>query len=179
MINARAETIAEKPAFRHALRQRRCLVVADGFYEWAKTPTGRKQPFFITVADNRPFAFAGLWESWSGPDGERIESCTIIVTQANEMLRPIHGRMPAILDGDHFDSWLDTKAPLAEVKALLRPFPGRSVQVAAALARADRIRRPRSLPARHPPPLNTLIGLRKRRLQGDHHPPPIPLHIPS
>jgi putative SOS response-associated peptidase YedK len=124
MINARAETIGEKPAFRHAFRQRRCLVVADGFYEWAKTLTGRKQPFFMTVADDRPFAFAGLWESWSSPKGERIESCAIIVTQANEMLRPIHDRMPAILDGDHFDSWLDMKAPLTDVKALLRPFPG-------------------------------------------------------
>jgi putative SOS response-associated peptidase YedK len=124
MINARAETIAEKPAFRHAFQQRRCLVVADGFYEWAKTPTGRKQPYFITVAGDQLFAFAGLWESWNSPGGERIQSCTIAVTQANDMLRPIHDRMPAILDGDHFDSWLDTKAPLAEAKALLRPYPG-------------------------------------------------------
>ena len=124
MINARAETIDEKPAFRYAFRQRRCLVVADGFYEWAKTPDGLKQPYFITVAGDQLFAFAGLWESWNSPGGERIQSCTIAVTQAKEMLRPIHDRMPAILDGDHFDSWLDMKAPLAEVKALLRPFSG-------------------------------------------------------
>jgi putative SOS response-associated peptidase YedK len=124
MINARAETLAEKPAFRHAFRQRRCLVVADGFYEWAKTPAGRKQPYFISVARDQPFAFAGLWESWNSPGGERIQSCAIAVTQANKTLRPIHDRMPAILDADHFDVWLDTKAPLAQAKALLRPYPG-------------------------------------------------------
>lgn len=123
MINARAETLAEKPAFRHAFRQRRCLVVANGFYEWAKTPAG-KQPYFISVTGDQPFAFAGLWETWKSPDGERIESCTIVVTEANEVLRSIHDRMPVILDADRFDLWLDTKTPLDEAKALLRAYIG-------------------------------------------------------
>jgi putative SOS response-associated peptidase YedK len=125
-INARAETIAEKPAFRHAFGQRRCLIVADGLYEWAKTPAGRKQPYFISVASDQPFAFAGLWESWDSPDGERIQSCTIAVTRANQMLRPIHDRMPTILAADHFDSWLDMKVPLAQAKGAAQAVPRRN-----------------------------------------------------
>lgn len=124
MINARAETLTEKPAFRHAFRQRRCLVVADGFYEWATTVAGSKQPYFISVAGGEPFAFAGLWETWKSPDGERIESCTIVVTEANAVLRPIHDRMPVILDADRFDLWLDTTTPLDEAQALLRAYVG-------------------------------------------------------
>ena len=97
MINARAETVATKPAFRSAFRFRRCLVPADGFYEWRKV-AGRKQPYRITVKDGEPFAFAGLWEHWTGPDGYVVQSFTIVVTEANELLRPIHDRMPVILD---------------------------------------------------------------------------------
>ena len=132
-INARAETLAEKPAFRAAFRQRRCLIVADGFYEW-KTEAGGKQPYRITLVDGGPFALAGLWERWAGPPGgeapggetpggETIESCTIITTEANARLRAIHPRMPVILAPEAFDPWLDPKTPGAEAAALLVPFP--------------------------------------------------------
>lgn len=123
MINARAETVAEKPAFRQAFRKRRCLVAATGFYEWRKTATG-KQPYFITLAEEAPFAFAGLWERWRGPSGETITSATIIVTAANALMTPIHDRMPAILTPDRFDAWLDTERPLTEAETLLAPFEG-------------------------------------------------------
>ncbi len=107
MINARAETVAQKPAFRGAFRQRRCLVPADGFYEWRKL--GKvKQPYRITLADGGPFAFAGLWERWRAPDGRAVSSFTIITTEANRLLRPIHDRMPVILDAADHDAWLDT-----------------------------------------------------------------------
>ncbi len=106
MINARAETVAEKPAYRAALRRRRCLVPADGFYEWRKTD-GRKQPYFIRFKDNELFAFAGLWEHWEGPDHSSIESCTLLTTEANELVRPIHDRMPVILPSEAYRLWLD------------------------------------------------------------------------
>ena len=96
MINACAETVAEKPAFRSAYRRRRCLVVSDGFYEWQKGPA-RKQPFYILMRDDRPFAFAGLWEHWEGEDGTTIDSCALLTTRPNDVLRPIHDRMPVIL----------------------------------------------------------------------------------
>lgn len=113
LINARAETIAEKPSFRSAFKQRRCLVVADGFYEWKKS--GRaKQPFHIRRRDQQPFAFAGLWERWRGGDGE-LETCTIITTEANELLRPLHDRMPVILAPRDYGEWL---APVANPEAL-------------------------------------------------------------
>lgn len=106
LINARAETAAEKPAFRAAMQRRRCLIVADGFYEWQHT--GRaKQPFFIHLSDDRPFAFAGLWETWEGPDHSILETCTILTTDANDLIRPIHDRMPVILSPDSYAAWLD------------------------------------------------------------------------
>ena len=106
MINARAETVAEKPSFRTALRQRRCLVLADGFYEWRRTGAS-KRPTRITMASGEPFAFAGLWDTWRGPLGEAVTSCTIIITEANDLLRPIHDRMPVILQREGEDLWLD------------------------------------------------------------------------
>lgn len=106
MINARAETVAEKPSFRTALRQRRCLVLADGFYEWRRT-SADKRPMRITMASREPFAFAGLWDSWRDPQGEAVISCTIITTAANDLLRPIHDRMPVILQREQEDLWLD------------------------------------------------------------------------
>jgi putative SOS response-associated peptidase YedK len=122
MINARAETLAEKPAFRAALRRRRCLIPADGFYEWQGTGKS-KQPFFIHFRDDRPFAFAGLWESWEGPDNSAIESCTIITTEANELVRPIHDRMPVILPPEAHIHWLDSSIDKFEdIAALLVPF---------------------------------------------------------
>jgi putative SOS response-associated peptidase YedK len=105
MINARAETATEKPAFRRAFRSQRCLVVADGFYEWKKRD-GWKQPYFVHMKDDRPFAFGGLWERWDKRE-EPIYSCTLLTTNANEVLAPIHDRMPVILPKDHYDLWLD------------------------------------------------------------------------
>lgn len=93
LINARSETVAEKPAFRQAFRRRRCIILADGFDEWQRTG-GKKQPFFFRMRDERPFGFAGLWERWEGEDGRVINSCAILTTEANEVLRPVHDRMP-------------------------------------------------------------------------------------
>lgn len=125
-INARAETVAEKPAFRLAFRQRRCLIPATGFYEWQSRPgTKLKQPWYIQRRDGQVFAFAGLWERWEprpGKEGEPVESCTILVTDANELLRPIHGRMPVILDPADYALWLDPNSDLKALRALLRPY---------------------------------------------------------
>ena len=135
MINARAETVAHKPAFRAAFRQRRCLIAADGFYEWRKTPDGSKQPYFIHRADHAPFAFAGLWERWQLPGDEALETCAIITTEANPTLAPIHHRMPVILAAQDHDAWLDPGAPPGDgLAALLRPAPSGAV-VAQAVGR--------------------------------------------
>jgi putative SOS response-associated peptidase YedK len=125
MINARAETVADKPAFRAPFRRRRCLIPADGFYEWQKLD-GNKQPFYIHPRDEpRPFALAGLWDHWEGDDGRHVESCTILTTTANDLLRPLHDRMPVILDPADFDLWLDPGVQNPEVvRPLLRPYPG-------------------------------------------------------
>jgi putative SOS response-associated peptidase YedK len=110
-INARAETVASKPAFRSAFRHRRCLIPADGFYEWQVIPGSKiKQPWFIVLVDREPMAFAGLWERWRSPEGEELESCSIIVTEANEIMRPIHDRMPVILAPCDWDAWLEADA---------------------------------------------------------------------
>jgi len=123
LINARAETVAEKPAFRNAFRRRRCLIPAAGFYEWQVRPGG-KQPWCIRSSDGRPLAFAGLWEHWEGDAGRVVESCTIVVTEANETVRPIHERMPVILDPAAFDLWLDPNVrDPARLQPLLRPCP--------------------------------------------------------
>ena len=107
MINARSESIAEKPSFRNAFKKRRCLIIADGFYEW-KGEKGRKQPMFITSPDHNPFAFAGLWETWKKDDQDSIyKSCTIITTQASESIRDIHHRMPVIIKPPAYEPWLD------------------------------------------------------------------------
>lgn len=123
MINARAETAAGKPAFRSAIRRRRCLVPASGFYEWKRT-NGRKQPYYIRRPDGKPFAFAGLWESWEGPGQAAVESCTILTTSANELLLPIHDRMPVIVSPADYDLWLSPKVrDPAELARLFRPAP--------------------------------------------------------
>ncbi len=122
LINARAESVAEKPAFRAALRRRRCLVVADGFYEWQKSAK-KKQPYFIHMRDDGPFAFAGLWESWEGPDHSAIESCTLLTTEANALVEPIHDRMPVILGAKDYGRWLDPAIQKPdELALLLRPY---------------------------------------------------------
>jgi putative SOS response-associated peptidase YedK len=122
-INAKAETAAEKPMFRDAFKRRRCLVPADGFYEW-KQEGGRKQPVFIHMRDGEPFAIAGLWEHWAGQDGQVIESCTLLTTEPNDLLAPVHNRMPVILDPKDYGQWLDPGRQEADgVKLLLRPYP--------------------------------------------------------
>ena len=123
MINARAETAATKPAFRSSLRRRRCLVPADGFFEWRRTPAG-KQPYLIRLAGSEPFAFAGLWDRWVPHQGEPIESFTILTTRPNERLAPLHDRMPVILQPRHHELWLDPEETRAErLEAALQPFP--------------------------------------------------------
>jgi putative SOS response-associated peptidase YedK len=123
LINARDESLADKPAFRDAFRQRRCLVAADGFYEW-KRADGHKQPYWIARRDRRPFAFAGLWERWQPADGSAaITSCTIITTAADPRLRDVHDRMPAILPPEAYDAWLSAGTAAERLAALLKPFP--------------------------------------------------------
>jgi putative SOS response-associated peptidase YedK len=123
LINARAETLAEKPAFRAAYRARRCIVPADGFYEWAKRPDG-KQPYFVHAPDGNILAFAGLWECWTRPaDGEVIDSFTIVTTDANPRIRPLHDRMPVILAPEVVDVWLDPATDPARLTELLIPCP--------------------------------------------------------
>jgi putative SOS response-associated peptidase YedK len=124
MINARSETAADKPAFRHAFRRKRCLIATSGFYEWKKLNAKQKQPYYIHRRDDQPFAFAGLWEAWSKGD-EPVESCTILTTDANDLMRPLHDRMPVILDGKDFDRWLDPEVQdPAKVQPLLVPYTG-------------------------------------------------------
>ena len=122
MINARGETVAEKPSFRSAFKRRRCLIPADGFYEWQKIDGG-KQPMYIHAQDQRPLALAGLWENWHSPDGGEIETCTIITITPNELMAPIHNRMPVIIAPEDYATWLDP-ADRPEIGLhLLRPFP--------------------------------------------------------
>lgn len=122
LINARVESVIDKPAFRNAMRRRRCLIPADGFYEW-KDLGGRKQPYFIRLkVSGGPFAFAGLWETWTGPNGEELDTAAIVTTTANRTLSAIHGRMPVILQPDTFDLWLDSAhVDPQTAAALLRP----------------------------------------------------------
>lgn len=125
MINARAETLAEKPSFRTAFRRRRCLILTDGFYEWRAEPDQRrKTPMYIRLASGQPFAFAGLWENWNAPDGSNILSCTIITTQPNRLMEGIHNRMPVILPEQAYPLWLETGEPdIPSLQSLLTPFP--------------------------------------------------------
>lgn len=130
MINARAETLADKPSFRTALKRRRCLVLADGFYEWQSRPGQKvKTPMLIRMRDHKPFAFAGLWDHWHGADGSEIRSCTIITTTPNELMRPIHDRMPAILAEDAHQAWLVAgDADPAAMARLLGPHPADAME---------------------------------------------------
>jgi putative SOS response-associated peptidase YedK len=119
LINARSKTVTEKPSFRAVFKYRRCLIPADEFYEWQKTQSGAKQPFYFSMTDNAVFAFAGLWESWND-----IETCTILTTAANGLLQPIHDRMPVILSPKDYGRWLDpTFQGGQSLLNLLRPFP--------------------------------------------------------
>jgi putative SOS response-associated peptidase YedK len=121
MINARADTIATKPAYRDAFKHRRCLIPAEGFYEWEAEGTS-KTPYLIRRVDGAPFALAGLWERWKRPEGKPIESCTIVVTSANALVGQIHDRMPVILGQNDYAAWLDPKTKDAkQLRAMLRP----------------------------------------------------------
>ena len=123
MINARSETAATKPAFRKPFGERRCLILADGFYEW-KRDGSRKQPYYIKLRDGEPFAFAGLWDHWAPADGQPLETCTILTTTPNALVQPIHDRMPVILPSSAYGAWLDrTVSDVPTVQALLTPYP--------------------------------------------------------
>jgi putative SOS response-associated peptidase YedK len=123
MINARVETVTERPAYRRAFERYRCLIVADGFYEWQRVPTGPKQPFHITRADGRLFAFAGLWSIWHAPDGGKLRTCTIITTAANSAIASLHDRMPVILAEETEASWLDSAAKPDQLREILVGLP--------------------------------------------------------
>jgi putative SOS response-associated peptidase YedK len=123
MINARAESLIEKPAFKDLVRSGRCLVPADGFYEWRKEGK-RKVPMWVHLKTKEPFALAGLWDVWRKPDGKRVESFTIITTEPNELVRPVHNRMPVILRPEDEEQWLDaTRTSFVKAKSLLKPYP--------------------------------------------------------
>lgn len=127
-INARGDTVATKPAFRSAYKRHRCLVLADGYFEW-KTVNKTKLPYLYEVDDGAPFAFAGLWETWYGPnkDADALESCTIVTTEANELASEIHDRMPVILDRQDYARWLDPR--LENPADLIKPFPQKRMTV--------------------------------------------------
>jgi putative SOS response-associated peptidase YedK len=121
MINARSETLQEKPSFRNAFSRRRCLILSDGFYEW-ENKGGKKTPYFIHFENGKPFAFAGLWEFWRSPEGASLNSCTIITCQANELVSRLHERMPVIIPMDRQAAWLDLKSQLTDLQAMLIPY---------------------------------------------------------
>jgi putative SOS response-associated peptidase YedK len=141
LINARSETVLEKPTFRTPFLHRRCLIPADGFYEWARSGT-RRQPYHFRHRDQSPFAFAGLWESWSDPETrERLLTCCILTTEANELVRPVHDRMPLIVDPTDFDLWLAQASQPDELTTLLRPCPA---DVTESMAVGNRVNSPKN-----------------------------------
>ncbi|NJL38695.1 MAG: SOS response-associated peptidase [Leptolyngbyaceae cyanobacterium SM1_4_3] len=136
MVNARSETVSEKPAFRTAFKRRRCLIVTDGFYEWKKVGK-QKQPFYFcrsdypaggTTSHRHPFAFAGLWEHWQSSEGDTIDSCTILTTEASDLMESIHNRMPVILDEPDYDCWLSPTSKPDLLQALLRPHSAQGME---------------------------------------------------
>jgi len=129
MINARGETLVEKPSFRSAFRRRRCLIPADGFYEWMQNPGSKsKTPMYIKLKSGEPFALAGLWENWNAPDGSNILSCTIITTTPNALLEPIHNRMPVILPREAYARWLEpNEVNPAQLQELIQPYPAEAM----------------------------------------------------
>lgn len=122
LINARSETVAEKPSFRTAFKRRRCLIPADGFFEWQKM-NQHKQPLYIHGVDARPLALAGLWEIWQDPEGSSLQTCTILTTTPNDFMAPIHNRMPVILEPEDYGMWLDPGDDPSDGLHLLRPYP--------------------------------------------------------
>ena len=122
LINARAETVMEKPSFRYAFHSHRCLIPANGFYEWLQL-NGNKTPHYIRLKDDNPMMFAGLWEHWKSPEGEAVESCSIITTASNTLLQSLHDRMPAILSQGEYAQWLSAETKPQDLVQMLRPFP--------------------------------------------------------
>ncbi|MBN1230364.1 MAG: SOS response-associated peptidase [Anaerolineales bacterium] len=124
-INARAESAHEKASFKNPLKRRRCLILADGFFEWGQgEEKSQKTPFYFTMADKTPFAFAGLWEIWKSPDGDEIRTCTILTTEPNELVSPIHNRMPVIVNPNYFSFWLTRGEQIGETYAsIFQPYP--------------------------------------------------------
>ncbi|MBB5179653.1 putative SOS response-associated peptidase YedK [Planomicrobium koreense] len=127
MINARAETAAEKPSFRHAFKKKRCLIIADAFYEWQRTDEG-KIPMLAKLKSGKPFAFAGLWETWQSPEGETVNTCTILTTQANRVMGTIHDRMPVMLSEEGEKLWLDPEQDPQVLEELLKPFDSEEME---------------------------------------------------
>jgi putative SOS response-associated peptidase YedK len=141
VINARGDNVLDKPAFRNAMRYRRCLIPADGFYEWQTAGKGPSRPFFVRRRDSAPFAFAGLWESWMGPNGEEMETAAIVTTEASSSLKPIHPRMPVVLSPEGCDLWLDcANVEATTAAALIAPASDAMLEaypVSTAVNRAD------------------------------------------
>jgi len=131
MINARGETVDEKPSFRSAFKRRRCLIPANGFYEWTKSGSSKtKTPVFVHLDNQALFAFAGLWETWHSPEGDEIRTCTIITTEPNDLVKPLHSRMAVILDEEDYDLWLSPdELPADALKPLLRPYSSERMNV--------------------------------------------------
>ena len=140
LANARSEGIAAKPAFREPFRKRRCVVPASGFYEW-QTVGRLKQPWFFQMTDESPFVFAGLWERWRSPDGVEVQTCSLITTSANEIVSPLHDRMPVILRGNTIDTWLDRSiSEPALLEPLLAPLPGHEMKATPVSALVNSVR---------------------------------------
>ncbi len=138
MINARAETVSEKPSFRSAFKKRRCLIPADGFYEWKKEPGG-KQPYYLRLKSRQVFAFAGLWESWRMEGGEEMLSATIITTEPNEVAAEVHNRMPVILPPELYDAWLEPdNDDREELLSMLAPYPAEEMETYPVSRRVNR-----------------------------------------
>jgi len=128
MINARSETASSKPSFRAAFKRRRCLILADGFYEWTRRSKTDKVPHLIQLSDGRPFAMAGLWERWISPEGEEVTTAAILTTGPNDLMEPIHHRMPVILPTEHEAVWLDPETPKEALQELLVSYPAEGMK---------------------------------------------------
>jgi len=139
-INARAEEAATKPAFREALKKRRCLVPADAFYEWQRLDPKTKRPFAFALKSGEPYAFAGLWESWRPKEGEALETFTILTTDPNELMEPVHNRMPVILEPKDYDRWLDPETKDRPPVDLMRPYPAERMRSWPVSARVGNVR---------------------------------------
>lgn len=138
IINARVETLDKKPAFKQAIRSKRCLILADGFYEWKSGPI--KQPYYIKMKDDSVFGMAGIWDQWQG-EKEIINSCAILTVEANESLSPLHARMPAMVEREHYAEWLDPlNHPFEKIKPLLKPYDARSLEITPVSRKVNNVR---------------------------------------